>query len=722
MTVAYIIMISAACLLAAMAIESLLRSLNTLNFAASLLLFLSSVITLCLGLADYFILLDYKALALLVIKIRYASMPLAGYAFLLFAINFPKGLQSEKLKTAGWVVLVISLLFAAAGLTGLTIDHLLPVNNLSDFSGRTFESNIVFNRFHYLLLYYSLFLYVFSSSLIAFKYRKSSLIYQRKQVRYFFSGFLFFSFVQVAYYFTGNGIPLIIGSSLSAFSFVSAGSTLLYSIIVYRFVNLRNRLIILLQNILIGVIVSIPIVFLLYINRIWFELADIYNFFMVMVPALVLFFWLYALTGNLIRKILKINYIDPDMTEVFLDKIVKSLTITELAKNIINSLTENINCRNADFLIFDRDKEIFKVLFSSSGNDYSISAIDTFFRYVNEKTDIYDREQINFDPRFAGIKESAEKYFKKYEASLLVPFYYDNDLIALLPIAGKIDNTSYVSRELSLISKLKKTAQVVLHNIILIDKEQEAKLTKRDLILASNIQESIFQNTIPVFTNIDVYAFQKPARGVSGDYFLIEKASNNSLGALIADVSGKGFSAALVSMIIHTITKSQEFSSTSTNSIVSRINDVMTSSQNYSRITKTMSFATVFCGFFDNNLKTLFYTNAGHYPVIVYDMETRKFEFIKSNGKPAGIFPEETYLSRSYHYETGKIFVLYSDGITEAINSKEEEFSQDRLLELIKANDKKTSREITDEIIGAVENYADSAENLDDMTLIVIKL
>ena len=89
---------------------------------------------------------------------------------------------------------------------------------------------------------------------------------------------------------------------------------------------------------------------------------------------------------------------------------------------------------------------------------------------------------------------------------------------------------------------------------------------------------------------------------------------------------------------------------------------------------------------------------------------------------PSVLFPEETYLSRSYHYEKGKIFVLYSDGITEAINSKEEEFGQERLLELIKTNDQKTSREITDEIIGAVENYADSAENLDDMTLIVIKL
>ncbi len=722
MTVSYIFMISAACLLAAMAVESLLRSMNILNAAASLLLFLSTLITLCIGLSDYFAILDYQNITLLTIKIRYASIPLAGYAFFLFSINFPRGLYSGKLAPSGWVVLALSAAFAAASLTGLSISHYSHLTYPQEFNSKVFESNITFNFIHYAGLYYSIFLFAFSLILIIFKYGKSQLIYQRKQIRYFLSGLLFFAIIQAFLRLFGGALPPVVINSASALSFITAGGMLLYSIIVYRFNNLRNRLIILFQNLLIGFIVSIPIIILLYIFRIWLLNVTVYYFFIIMVPAFVAFFWLYGLTCNLIRKIFQINYMNSDMTEIFLDKIGKSYTITELARNTINALTDNINCRNSDFLLFDREKDIFKVLYSSNNSEYSISAIEPFFRHVNDKFDIYDREQINFDPRFAGIKDSAERYFKKHEASLLVPFYYDNVLIALLPIAGKIDNTSYVSGELSLIIKLKKIAQIVLHNIILFDKEEEAKLTKRDLTLASNIQDAIFQNIIPAFTNIDVYAFQKPARGVSGDYFLIEKASNDSLGVLIADVSGKGFSAALVSMIIHTITKSQEFSSTSTNAIVSKINDVMTSSQNYNRITKTMSFATVFCGFFDNYLKTLFYTNAGHYPIIVYDRSSKIFDFVKANGKPVGIFPEETYLSKSYHYEGEKIFVLYSDGITEAINSAEEEFGQERLLEMIRKNDEKTSREIINEIIQAVENHADSVENLDDMTLIVIKL
>jgi serine phosphatase RsbU (regulator of sigma subunit) len=410
------------------------------------------------------------------------------------------------------------------------------------------------------------------------------------------------------------------------------------------------------------------------------------------------------------------------MTEILLDRIGKSRSISELSRNTVNAILDNINCRDADFLMFDPEKEIFNVLYSSNGKSYSISAIDPFFRHINETTDVYDREQINFDPRFISIKDSAEKFFNRYDTSLLISFYYEDVLMALLPLSGKLDNTSYTSQEIALLIKLKKIAEMVLHNLILFERDEEAKLTKRDILLASNIQEAIFQSYIPSFSQIDIYAFQKPAKGVSGDYFLIEKISNESMGVLIADVSGKGFSAALVSMIIHTITKSQEFSSTSTNAIVSRINDVMTSSQNYNRLTKTMSFATIFCGFFENSLRTLFYTNAGHHPIVVYDRKTKKFDFIKANGKPVGIFQEETYLSLSYRYGSDKIFVLYSDGITETINSKEEEFGLDRLLSLIVANENKTSRDIINLIISTVENYASSNENMDDMTLIVIKL
>ncbi len=722
MTIAYIFLITAACILIAMAIESILRSMNALNAAAAFLLFTAAVLIGSMGLTDYFALLNYQSLSFLMTKIQTAALYFIGYAFFAFSIQFPKDKKAEGLRFINWVLLVFSAAFALISLTGQDINRYNFLIYTQDVTKKLFELYIEHNFFYYIGLTVSIAAAAVSILLIVIKYHNTHLIYQKKQIRYFLSGLAFLVLVQTLLFLIRDSLLPFISYFLSSLSFVAAGGMLMYSVITYRFVNLRRNLVSLIRDFIIGIIVALPIIFLIFIFRSWLDRTPMLLFFVIMVPGIVFFFWIYQLAGNLIRKILQIDYLNKDMTEIFLDKIGKSYTISELARNTVEALTDHINCRNADFLIFDGGKEIFKVLYSSNGRDYNISAIEPFFRHISGKIDVYDRELINFDPRFSGIKDSAERYFKKHEAALFVPFFYENELIALLPISGKLDNTSYISRELALITKLKKISQIILHNIILFDKEEEAKLTKRDLLLASNIQESIFQSTIPTFSHIDIYAYQKPAKGVSGDYFLIEKVSNESLGVLIADVSGKGFSAALVSMVIHTITKSQEFSSTSTNAIVSKINEVMTSSQNYSRLTKTMSFATVFCGFFDNALRTLFYTNAGHHPIIVYDTASGDFEFIKANAKPVGIFQEESYLSRIFHYKKGKIFVLYSDGITETINSKEEEFGVEKLQALIRQYELKTSREIADEIISAVENFSDSAEPFDDMTLIVIKL
>ena len=170
------------------------------------------------------------------------------------------------------------------------------------------------------------------------------------------------------------------------------------------------------------------------------------------------------------------------------------------------------------------------------------------------------------------------------------------------------------------------------------------------------------------------FAALTTATEVGGDYYDLLPLGETRMGVLVADVSGKGFSAALISMVIHTITRTQEFNHHTTDAIVAKINSVMTSDQDYGKLTKTMSFATIFCGFLCVREKTLHYTNAGHLPMIVFDIDTGKFDFIKANGKPAGIFADEQFHTKTYAFETGKIFIFYSDGITESINNAEEEF------------------------------------------------
>ncbi len=722
MTIAYLFLVSAACILIAMAIESLLKSTSILNMATALLLFTASIIIGSEGLEELFLLGNSRLFTLIMIRTYTAALSFLGFSFFFFSNHFPRDKKINNNYRLILFFLVITLIFVILNVFGLDINKYDYIINDNKLSGKILDIRLEYNLMHWVMSGFSIALSVYSIIQIGFKYNSVKLIYQKKQIRYFISGLLFFVFLLVFERTFKIFLPEAVSYLIISLAFITTGASLLYSVISYRFYNLRMRIVILFRDFTIGILITVFLTSLLLVIRGWMAIIHPLFYFIIMAPGLILFFWLYYLSMNLIKKIFNFENENRDITEVFLDRIGSSHNVYELAQKAIYILIENINCRNADFLFFEKESDIFKVIYSSNNRNYEISAIDPFFRRITPETEIYDREIINFDPRFSNIRDIAERYFENYEASLIIPVFYDKNLIVLINIASKLDNNSYTNKELELMNKLKKIIQIIVNNIILFDKEQEAKITKRDLNLASEIQESIFQKFIPEFDNIDVFGYEKPALEVSGDYFLIQKTGDHKLGVLIADVSGKGFSAALVSMVIHTIAKSQEFSSVSTNAIVSKINEVLTSSQYERRLTKTMSFATIFCGFIDNSIKTLFYTNAGHYPMIIYNILDKSFESLKANSKPAGIFVEEQFIIDEYQFDNNSIFILYSDGITEAINNNEQEFGLERLQNIIKINSNKSAKEITDLVICEVEVFTEGKEQFDDITLIVIKL
>lgn len=736
MSIGYVILVAAAFVLIGMAIESLLKSTSLLNMATALLLSIMALVIGSLGMIDYFAFINNQTFAIMMLKVQNAGYFILGYSIYLFSLHFPRDKSTVQNRKMPYLLGILAALAVFSAFIGWDITNYLIIPKMQimnpdyissylvtpDAVRKSFQIRIHYNFLHYLFIAVSSLLTLYSLISIIMKYKKVHLLYQKKQIRYFLFGIAIFIFFWICAESLIRFLPVEVYYFLLAFAFVLAGGFMLYAVISYRFFNLRNKMGSILQELLISMIVLLPIVLTLYVFRIWFASLNTFTFFLVLLPALIFCFWLFGLSKDLLKKVLNMHYGRKDLTEVFLDRIGPSHTIGELAKRSIDVLTEHINCRSADFLLFDREKEIFRVIHSASGRMYAISAIDPLFRHISIQVDVYDREMINFDPRFAGMKDIAERFFEEHETALIIPLFYENNLTALVFLSAKMDNNIYTTGELLLMAKLKKIIKMVMDNIILFNKDQDAKLTKRDLLLASNIQDSVFQKVIPTFEHIDVYAYQKSAKEVSGDYFMVEKAGPDSLGLLIADVSGKGFSAALISMVIHTIARSQEFYSTTTNAIVSRINEVMTTSQDYGKLTKTMSFATVCCCYLDNKQKTLYYTNAGHLPILIYQKDTKVFDSIKANSKPVGIFQEELFYTQTYPFVENSIFVLYSDGITEAINQQEEEFGFERLQNVIADNANQSARVIADTIINSVEDFAEGQEQFDDITLIVIKL
>jgi sigma-B regulation protein RsbU (phosphoserine phosphatase) len=130
-------------------------------------------------------------------------------------------------------------------------------------------------------------------------------------------------------------------------------------------------------------------------------------------------------------------------------------------------------------------------------------------------------------------------------------------------------------------------------------------------------------------------------------------------------------------------------------------------------------FATLFYGLLDFKNHQLQYCNAGHdNPFHFTQQETQR---LQTGGVVLGFISHFSYEETRIPVKSGDLFLIYSDGVTEAMNALEEEFGEDRLVEVIKQNRSKTSMELIDEIVNAVNRHAGSEPQMDDMTLVVIK-
>lgn len=722
MTVSHIAMIIAAVLLLGMAVDILLNSTTILNIAAFLLIL---SVALLLGLYGLFLYLGsqgQQAWAQIIYQAHNGVSHLVVPALFYFSLYYPRGITSgtEKKYLAVFIA-VYSLLAIISGL-GLDIDRQsFFAEQIAGVYGREIL-NITRHPWYYIGLALDVTGALASLGYLLTKYLAARLIFQKKQLRYFLFGtvsiLLALAFLSLA----RSRLPVtLVNLSLSVLS-VGFAAYILYSVTRFKVTNIRQSLLRIMKDFGVQIILVVPAVVLLLVLRHWAARISLWLFFLVFIPALAVLFRVFEALAQLIDRLMLRKKEMKDLTEILLDEIGTSRDLQELSTVSIERMLSVVNSSGASFLIFNEKTEHYETIYASNGSYTRIPAFDPLFRHLEKAKGVYDREVISLDPRFAGIREMGLRYFETYHCQLIIPLFIENQLYAFIHIMDKIDNSAYTRDDKLVLSKFSKVVEVILNNLILSVKEQEAKLTNKDLSLASQIQESIFQKDIPEFAQMDVFAYQKPAKWVNGDYYLVEKVDENKMGLIIADVSGKGVPAALISMVIHSVSRSQNFASTTTNAIVSKINEVMTSHMSTTGYSKIMSFATLFCGFLDRKNRTLFYTNAAHFPMIIHDRDTDSITELRANAKPLGIFQDQEFYTETYDLQTNQTLVLYSDGITEANDAQGEEFSRERLIDIIVEHKQQSARELSETILQAVEAFAEGQEQFDDITLIIVRL
>jgi len=237
--------------------------------------------------------------------------------------------------------------------------------------------------------------------------------------------------------------------------------------------------------------------------------------------------------------------------------------------------------------------------------------------------------------------------------------------------------------------------------------QQEQELDK-----AREIQEGLLPKEIPQVRGLEVAGTWQPARVVGGDYFDVLKFSESKIGVCIGDVVGKGISAALLMANLQASFRAFASEAVSPGILVGKLNEVIS---NNIAPDKFVTFCYCLIDTRDNRFT---YASAGHCPPILFHKSGEAVP-LKEGGTPLGIFPDRKYEDAGLQIESGDRLVLYTDGLTEAMNSDEQEFGEQRLLNL-------GGRKIAlgaSELVAAVKKEVVSFCNgsfQDDFTLVVV--
>lgn len=312
-----------------------------------------------------------------------------------------------------------------------------------------------------------------------------------------------------------------------------------------------------------------------------------------------------------------------------------------------------------------------------------------------------------------ALRESKTLVAHRVRTLLAVPLQTDEKVIGLIYLdstAGRPFNPD----DLTLLTVLANIAAIRIEHARLIELEQAERIMQAELRQAAEIQRGLLPKQDPQLAGFDIAGHSEPCRTVNGDYYDYVPMPDGRLVLICGDVAGKGISAALLLSALqarlHTISEEELPIET----IVSRVNNGLCTSMPVNR------FVTFFGSILDPLDGTLAYTNAGHNPPFLVKA-SGDVEPLTAGGPVLGVLRSAPYDSASIRLDTGDVVVMYTDGVSEAHPSGGDEFGEDRVKELVRANRHRTSGEIMNTLKDAVLEYIGDQAAEDDVTVVVVK-
>ncbi|MBI4364376.1 MAG: SpoIIE family protein phosphatase [Candidatus Latescibacteria bacterium] len=249
----------------------------------------------------------------------------------------------------------------------------------------------------------------------------------------------------------------------------------------------------------------------------------------------------------------------------------------------------------------------------------------------------------------------------------------------------------------------------------------EQERLQKEMQVAQEIQQSLLPRRVPELEGYEIGALYRAAKEVGGDYYDFVQVDERTVGVVVADVSGKGVPGSLVMTMIRTALRMEARGNRSASDVMARMNSFVTEDM------KKGMFVTMFYVVLDSVNRVVTYASAGHNPMILHRGESDATYFLKPKGIPVGIdAPDADLFRKTISVEKltlckDDMLVIYTDGITEAMNPSREQFGEGRLLAAIKKFGHLSAQEFSEALDREIHEFTAGALQNDDITLVAIK-
>ncbi len=270
-----------------------------------------------------------------------------------------------------------------------------------------------------------------------------------------------------------------------------------------------------------------------------------------------------------------------------------------------------------------------------------------------------------------------------------------------------------------IVSTFTNQAGISIENFRLMEEAFQNERYKEELKIAKTVQKSLLPNRLEKDADFDIAAFSQSADEVGGDYYDTLRINDHQVALIVADVSGKGTTAAFHMSQMKGIFHSLAQQEIDPKEFMTRANQALI----YCLERGSFISATYFI--IDTHVKKIRYARAGHCPVLYYQRSSNKAAYLKDRGTALGMIKNKNYCDfiddNEISYATGDVMVLYTDGITEAKSQKGDEYGNERLLEVIEQVAGKGAKEMQETLINDLHRFSGTDQINDDYTTMIVK-